>query len=217
MDCVLNAVEVRILGALIEKELTTPEYYPLSLNALVNAGNQKSNRDPIMNLTDEEAEKAIEVLRKERLAWRRGVAGARVSKYEHNLNSKYILNQAQLAIMGVLLLRGAQTPGEIRIRTARMHEFTSLEDVVQTLEALSKNEAGALAIELPRQPGHKESRYMHCMAGIPEVTELVHQRVLETGASSQERLDIVENEVAELRQKLIDLTTQFEAFRKSFE
>jgi hypothetical protein len=217
LDSVLTAIEARVLGSLIEKELTTPEYYPLSLNALVNACNQKSSREPVMNLTEEEVEKAVEVLRNEHLAWRRGIAGARVSKYEHNLNIKHELTLPQLAAMCVLLLRGPQTIGEIRLRTGRMHEFQSLEEVEKTLQELKVKAGGPLAAQLPLQPGRKEIRFMHCLSGAVEASG--ETRVLQPTPASplQSRIEVLENSVSELRVGLEGIKKQFEEFKKAFE
>jgi len=162
----LSATEARVLGALIEKEVTTPEYYPLSLNALTNACNQKNNREPIMALGEEEVRQALHGLEDDRLA--SAVRGdSRVPKYEHHLGEVFNFTRAETALICTLLLRGPQTPGELRGRTERMYRFDELSDVLSVLEKLSTREP-ALVKLLPRQPGTKEARYTHLLSGEPQ-------------------------------------------------
>src|ERR1700675_2229279 len=160
MDIVLNEVEARVLGSLVEKDITTPDYYPLSLNALVNACNQKNNRDPVMALEEDAVRAALDSLQAQRLAGPARGADSRVTKYEHRLQEVFNFDRREIAILCVLLLRGAQTPGELRGRAERMYRFEELEDVTATLDRLSQRQP-PLAAVLPRQPGTKESRYMH--------------------------------------------------------
>src|SRR5579862_9542375 len=160
----LDSVEVRVLGALIEKDITTPDYYPLSLNALVNACNQKNNRDPVMNLEEGAVRDALASLQEKRLAGPAGGADSRVTKYEHRLQEVYNFDRRETAVLCVLLLRGPQTPGELRGRTERMHRFEGLDEVQMALQRLAHREPPLAAI-LPRQPGTKESRYMHLFSG----------------------------------------------------
>jgi len=167
-NIVLNAVEVRVLGALIEKDATTPDYYPLSLNALVNACNQKSNRDPVMTLDEGAVRDALEGLHARGLAGPAGGADSRVTKYEHRVYDVLKLGRREVAVLCELLVRGAQTPGELRGRAERVHPFESIEDVHSTLQRLIQREPPLVAM-LPRQPGTKESRYAHLMAGEVEV------------------------------------------------
>src|ERR1700747_624192 len=162
----LSEVEVRVLGALIEKDITTPDYYPLSLNALVNACNQKNNRDPVMALNDAVVPEALESRQRQRLAGPASGADGRVTKYEHRLQEVFNFDRREIAIVCVLLLRGPQTPGELRGRTERMDHFDALEDVVSTLVRLALREAPLVCI-LARQPGTKEYRYMHLFSGEP--------------------------------------------------
>ncbi len=160
----LSPVEARVLGALIEKEITTPEYYPLSLNALVNACNQKNNREPVMALDDVEVRQALHGLETERLAG--AVRGdSRVSKYEHRCQEVFNFTRGEVAIMCVLLLRGPQTPGELRGRSERMYKFDELSDVQSVLQKLMTREPAPLVKVLPRQPGTKEARYAHLLSG----------------------------------------------------
>src|SRR5450755_652541 len=171
MNILLNQVETRVLGALIEKDVTTPDYYPLSLNALVNACNQKNNRDPVMNLDEEAVRQALNALQEKRLAGPTSSADSRVTKYEHRLQEVFNFTRGETAILCVLLLRGPQTPGELRGRTERMHRFEDLGDVQSTLQKLMQREP-PLAAVLPRQPGTKESRYAHLLSGEVEAEEL---------------------------------------------
>jgi len=161
---VLSATQARVLGALVEKEVTTPEYYPLSLNALINACNQRSNREPVMNLDEEAVRMALHRLDDLKLAGRSRASDGRVTKYEHWLGEAYNFSRAETALLCVLLLRGPQTPGELRGRTERMHTFDELTDVLAGLQKLMER-TPSLAAVLPRQPGTKESRYMHLLSG----------------------------------------------------
>jgi uncharacterized protein YceH (UPF0502 family) len=210
----LSDVEARVLGALIEKDITTPDYYPMSLNALVNACNQKNNRDPVMTLHEDAVRAALELLQRQRLAGPASGADGRVTKYEHRLQEVYNFDRREIAIVCVLLLRGAQTPGELRGRTERMYRFEELEDVLATIEKLSQREP-ALAAVLPRQPGTKESRYMHLFCGDAPVGEVMpaHTAV----ASGGDRVGLLENEVAELRREVGEMREAWVAFRKQFE
>src|SRR5271154_4411399 len=161
---ILNAVEVRVLGALVAKEITTPEYYPLSLNALANACNQKNNREPVMQLDEDEVRQALHRLEPHRLAGPRRGSDSRVTKYEHHLQEVFNFTRGETAVLCVLLLRGPQTPGELRGRTERMYRFEELEDVLATIEKLSERQPPLVAV-MPRQPGTKESRYMQLFSG----------------------------------------------------
>ncbi len=159
MELKLTPQEIRVLGVLLEKEMQTPDYYPLTLNALVNACNQKSSREPVMQLEEPDVEKAINGLKRHQLAWRMDSAYGRVSKYEHNVIVKWKLERNEMAALCVILLRGAQTVGEIKGRTKRMVDFNSLDEVGRALKKLSDNDSGALVSQLPREPGRKENRF----------------------------------------------------------
>ena len=161
---VLTAVQARVLGALVEKEVTTPEYYPLSLNALINACNQRSNREPVMALDEEQVRQALHGLEDLRLAGRARSAEGRVVKYEHWLGEAFNFSRAEVALLCVLLLRGPQTPGELRGRTERLHRFEEIADVLAALQKLMERTPPLAAI-LPRQPGTKEFRYAHLLSG----------------------------------------------------
>jgi uncharacterized protein len=187
----LDSTEVRVLGALLEKESTTPEYYPLSLNALVNACNQKSNRHPVVSYDDETVSNAIELLKTKRFA-ATILGGSRVAKYGQRFSETLNLGRRELALMCTLMLRGQQTLGELRDRSDRMHHFEDLSEVERALEHLNELK---LAVKLPRQPGQKESRYAHLLSG-----EVVAEEVASSEAApSSDRLTILEAEVAELR------------------
>jgi uncharacterized protein len=209
----LSDVEVRVLGALIEKDITTPDYYPLSLNALVNACNQKNNRDPVMMLDDEAVRGALDSLQAQGMAGSASGADSRVTKYEHRLQEVFNFDRREIAILCVLLLRGAQTPGELRGRAERMYRFETLEDVHGALDRLSQRQPPLVAV-LPRQPGTKESRYMQLFSGNAVPAEPA--RVAEN-PSSRDRLTILESEVAELKEQVAGIQEQLAAFRKQFE
>ena len=222
MDIQLNNIEVRVLGSLIEKEITTPEYYPMSLNALTNACNQKSNRDPVMDLSESDVQAAVDTLRDKRLSWQFSSAGARVPKFEHNLKSLFTLSKEEIAVLCVLMLRGPQTIGEIRTRTDRMCSFSSLEEAEHTIRNLIEREAGPFIAELPRQYGRKENRYMHLFAGMPEMSAIQEKYdtvrySTEKSVSSIDRIESLEAEVASLKTELSDLRSEFVEFKKQLE
>jgi uncharacterized protein len=212
----LSDVEVRVLGALIEKDITTPDYYPLSLNALVNACNQKNNRDPVMALDEDAVRASLESLQRQRLAGPASGADGRVTKYEHRLQEVFNFDRREIAILCVLLLRGAQTPGELRSRTERMYRFEELEDVHATLDRLSQREPALVAV-LPRQPGTKESRYMHLFSGSAAAVEAAPARTAHSPAADDDRIAFLESEVAELKREVADIRQQLATFRKQFE
>jgi uncharacterized protein YceH (UPF0502 family) len=216
---ILKEAEVRVLGALIEKEITTPDYYPLSLNALVNACNQKNNRDPVMSLGESDVAEALRGLQDKRLAGPAGGADSRVTKYEHRIQEVFNFTRAETAIICVLLLRGPQTPGELRGRTERMHRFEELSDVQSALQRLIEREPPLVKM-LPRQPGMKESRYAHLLAGEVEGWEAPTSNVVAASVRApghDGRVEQLEHEVAELRREIAELKQQVESFRKQFE
>jgi uncharacterized protein YceH (UPF0502 family) len=218
MEFKLTENEVRVLGSLIEKDITTPEYYPLSLNALVNACNQKSNRDPVMQLDEDAVRDALEGLQEQRLAGPARGADSRVTKYEQRLQEVFNFTRPEIAVLCVLLLRGPQTPGELRGRADRMHHFETLEDVQSALQKLMQREP-PLAKVLPRQPGTKESRYAHLLSGdVVEAEAPVQSRATaERNPVDAERISRLEGEVASLRGEVGELRDQMERFRKQFE
>ncbi|WP_305043781.1 YceH family protein [Geoalkalibacter sp.] len=219
MDLLLNDVEIRVLGCLLEKEMATPEYYPLTLNALTNACNQKSNRDPVMSLEDADVIRALDALRTRGLAMQ-SAEGVRVPRYRHTLAEKLHLEPPQLAVLAELLLRGPQTLGELRTRAERMQPLADLAVVEEILGELAEH-SPALATQLPRQPGQKENRYAHLLAGSPAVdtaprgvppeaarvqVTAVDQRI----AQLEEEVAALRLEIAELRQSMSDFRAQFE-------
>ena len=215
MDLLLNPVEARVLGALVEKDITTPDYYPLSLNALVNACNQKNNRDPVMNLDQDAVRDALAELGDRKLAGPAGGADSRVTKYEHRLQEMFNFTRGETAVVCVLLLRGAQTPGELRGRAERMHRFETLDEVQSTLQRLMQREP-ALVKLLPRQPGTKEARYIHLFSAVTE-DAVAAPMISATPDGDAGPLARMHAELEELRQEIANLKQQFAAFRRQFE
>ena len=214
----LNENEARILGSLVEKQLTTPEYYPLTLNALVNACNQKNNREPVMSLGEGAVSTSVELLRDRNLIYVFYGSTSRVPKYKHMLPSVYELEPSETAVMAVLLLRGPQTLGELRTRTERMHEFAGLGEVQETLDGLSRREE-PLVVKLPVLPGQKEARFAHTLSGEIDVEALAaaHPTRSAVAGASADRIAKLEEEVTRLREEVESLKTTFEEFRKQFE
>jgi uncharacterized protein len=212
----LNELEVRVLGSLIEKDITTPDYYPLSLNALVNACNQKNNREPVMALDEDSVRAAIESLQAKRLAGPASGTDSRVTKYEHRLQEVFNFDRRETAILCVLLLRGPQTPGELRGRAERMYRFEALDDVVATLDRLSQRQPPLVAM-LPRHPGTKESRYMHLLSRADIAVEHAVQQTPATLSKESPRLDNLEHEVAGLKREITEIRQQLLEFRKQFD
>ncbi len=214
MGIVLNQVEARVLGALIEKEITTPDYYPLSLNALVNACNQKNNREPMMTVDENTVRTALYNLQAKRLAGPASGADSRVTKYEHRIQEVFNFTRAETAIIDVLVLRGPQTPGELRGRTERMFRFEELSDVQATLQRLIERDPPLVKM-LPRQPGTKESRYAHLLSGDVEGWEAPAESSARSMESvDEDRVARLEREVAELKEAISDLRVQLETLKK---
>ena len=212
----LTAVETRVLGSLIEKDITTPDYYPLSLNALVNACNQKNNRDPVMTLDEVAVRDALSALQEKCLTGPASGADSRVTKFEHRLQEAFNFDRREIALICVLLLRGPQTPGELRSRTDRMYHFETLEDVVSTLDRLSHRDP-SLVLMLARQPGTKESRYMHLFSGEPPEGSVALAPSPVAASPDVDRLTKLEEEVSRLRADLSEVQQQLASFRKQFE
>ena len=217
----LSAFEARVLGALIEKQVTTPDYYPLSLNALVNACNQLTNREPVLSLDEQTVVRALDGLREKRLATQFSGAEARVAKYKHTLPDRLLVTPAELALICVLLLRGPQTVGELRTRTERLFAFDSLPEVEEALDSLSRRSPSPLVAKLPRAPGAKESRYAHLLSGPVEPAPTERPLPLEPATAAvraeNERIAALEREVALLRTQLDGLRAELAAFRRQFE
>ena len=214
MKVELTAIEARVIGCLIEKEVTTPDQYPLSLNALTNACNQKSNREPVMSLSEADVLDAVDALIERRLVSDESGFNSRVSKYQHRFcNTEFgdlKLTEQEKGIVCCLLLRGAQTPGEIRTRTNRLATFNDVKEVENVLEHLANDEKGPLVVKLPREAGKRESRYMHLFCGEVDVSELAVATTASSSAGS-ERITQLEQEVAELREELAALKEQVES------
>jgi hypothetical protein len=226
LNFTLTDIETRVLGSLVEKDITTPDYYPLSLNALVNACNQKNNREPVINLTEEEVRHALETLQEKRLAGPARGADSRVTKYEHLLQEVFNFTRGEIAVFCVMLLRGPQTPGELRGRTERMHHFETLDDVQFSLQRLIQRDPPLVKM-LTRQPGTKENRYAHLLAG--EIEESVERTLPSTPlraslsapprttSDDNNHISRLEEEIADLKTEIADLKQQFAEFRKQFE
>jgi uncharacterized protein YceH (UPF0502 family) len=213
----LHEIEVRVLGSLAEKEITTPDYYPLSLNALINACNQKSNRDPVMALDERAVTQALDSLNEKSLAGQVTSADSRVPKYAHRLQEVFNFDRREMAVLCVLLLRGPQTPGELRGRADRMYKFDDLEVVESALRHLMEREP-PLVKKLARQPGTKESRYAQLLAGDVEgwIAPAEAHPVAATGDQDEQRIARLETDVQSLRTEIADLRQQLEDFRKQF-
>ncbi|EPN9194291.1 YceH family protein [Enterobacter roggenkampii] len=203
----LNGTEARVIGCLLEKQVTTPEQYPLSVNAVTMACNQKTNREPVMNLSEHEVQDVLDALAKRHYLRTVSGFGNRVTKYEQRFcNSEFgdlKLSSAEVAVITTLLLRGAQTPGELRTRASRMHEFSDMQEVEQTLEGLAARENGPYVVRLAREPGKRESRYMHLFSG--EVDSSVKSSATDITAVDDDlvaRVEALEDEVAGLKQRL---------------
>jgi uncharacterized protein YceH (UPF0502 family) len=209
MTVLLTPFEARVLGSLMEKQATTPEYYPLSLNALVNACNQKNNREPVMQLDEDAVRQALHGLEDDHLAGVARGADSRVAKYEHHLGEVFNFTRGEAAVLCVLLLRGPQTPGELRARTERMHRFDQIEDVMAVVQKFMQREP-PLATALPRQPGTKEIRYAHLLSGEPEEGAPALPHGADGGSTDDSRLEQLESEVAALRQEIADLRAKIE-------
>lgn len=217
MTRLLTAAEIRVLGCLIEKEMATPEYYPMTINALVNACNQKSNRSPVVQFDEIIVAEALEALRPLGLATQ-SAEGGRAAKFCHNVYGKFRLDDPAMAILAELLLRGPQTTGELRQRASRMCPIESLDQVEEALEEMISHEE-KLVLKLPRQPGRKESRYAQLLAGEPEVDafEPAAPAAIQQVRAGNERIDQLENEVAGLKQEVEEIKAAFDTFRQQFE
>ena len=214
MTTILTDIETRVLGSLIEKQVTTPEYYPLTLNALTLACNQKNNRHPVTAYTENQVSEALETLREKNLAYVFYGSTSRVPKYKHVMPEVMHLSPAEMALMCVLMLRGAQTPGELRGNASRLYEFSSLEEVEAVLNGLISREDEPLVVRLPRQPGQKEVRFAHLLSGEVSVEALAVENERPSRQSAVERL---EQKVDALTAEVERLKEQFEQFRKQFE
>ncbi|HKV36126.1 MAG TPA: YceH family protein [Pyrinomonadaceae bacterium] len=210
MDPLLSPIEARVLGALVEKQISTPEYYPLTLNALTLACNQKNNRHPVTAYAENAVAQAVESLREKNLAYVFYGSSSRVPKYKHVMPEVLHLNAAETALMCVLLLRGPQTPGELRGNAARLHEFAGLDEIEQTLSGLITHEPDPMVVRLPRQAGQKEVRFAHLLSGEVAVEAIAEIERPATRQTLEQKIDALAAEVEKLK-------SQFEEFKKQFE
>jgi hypothetical protein len=214
VDITLTALEARVIGALIEKEITTPEQYPLSLNALVNACNQKSNREPVMELVEAQVQDTLDGLVKKHMVSEKTAFGSRVTKYRHRFcNTEFgslTFSPQELGILCVMLLRGPQTPGELRTRTSRLCRFEDVQEVEATLERLMQREDGPFVARLPREPGKRESRYMQLFSDTPESAGFPAGQDTTPAGEDAERLDRLEQLVIELFREVEDLRARLD-------
>ena len=217
---VLSEIEVRVLGALVEKQVTTPEYYPLTLNALTLACNQKNNRHPVTSYSENDVAQALETLREKNLTYVFHGSTSRVPKYKHVMPEVMHLNPPETAVMCVLMLRGPQTIGELRGHGGRLHTFTSLEEVDSTVNALTTHDPDPMVVRLPRQAGQKEARFAHLLSGAPaeEITsEAPAARPVSSRQSDRDRIEQLEETVTALKDEVQTLKQQFAEFKKQFE
>lgn len=212
----LTEVEARVVGCLVEKQLTTPEYYPLTLNALVAACNQKTNREPVVNYDERTVENALDNLREKNLVYVFYGSSSRVPKYKHMLPSVYELDEPETAVISVLMLRGAQTIGELNQRTGRLYEFSGLNEISDTLEGLMKRDE-PLVTKLERQIGQKEARYAHLLSGEIDVDAISNLREASGGQNRNDRIAELEREIENLRSEFNLFRQAFEDFKKQFE
>ena len=214
MSTILTDIETRVLGSLVEKQVTTPEYYPLTINALTLACNQKNNRYPVTSYTENQVQEAVERLREKNLAYVFYGSTSRVPKYKHVMPEVMHLSHPEVALMCVLMLRGAQTLGELRGNASRLHDFPGLEEVEQTLNALISRDEPLVA-RLPRQPGQKEGRFAHLLSGEINLEALAESE--RAAASAPSRRSSLEEKIEALTAEVASLKEQFEQFKKQFE
>ena len=212
----LDAVEARVLGCLIEKEITTPEYYTMTLNALINACNQKSNREPVVTFEEDDVSEGIDRLRQKQLVSSLTGGGNRVPKYGHRLQEKLNLGRREVALLCELLVRGPQTLGELKERAGRMHRFTDVDEVERCLQGLSQRAEQPFVRALPKLPGTKEPRWAHLLSGEPQIADFTEapDRIRSIAG---DRITELEGEVTSLRQRVVELEQQFARFKQQFE
>jgi len=221
MDILLNDVEARILGCLIEKKIATPDYYPITLNGLTHACNQKSNRNPVVDFDEKTVVRGLDSLREKKLSGVFYSAGSRVPKYEHNIERVLGTDEPETAILCELLVRGPQTFGELRSRASRLHEFATVDDVAEVIDSLMSREDGPMVVQLPRQSGRKEHRYAHLLCGQPAAEEEDVEAPVEAARvvvqAEEERIAKLEEQVESLWRELSALREEYETFREQFE
>ncbi len=217
MTTILNDIEIRVLGSLVEKQVTTPEYYPLTLNSLTLACNQKNNRNPVTSYSENEVAHALETLREKNLTYVFHGSTSRVPKYKHVMPEVMHLNPAEQALMCVLMLRGPQTIGELRGNSARLHEFSGLDDVDATVNSLISHDPEPLVVRLPRQAGQKEARFAHILSGEVPIETLSEEIAPARSRGREDRVAAMESEIETLKNEVAQLRGQFEGFKKQFE
>ena len=217
MTTILNDIEIRVLGALVEKQVTTPEYYPLTLNSLTAACNQKNNRNPVTSYSENEVAQALETLREKNLTYVFHGSTSRVPKYKHVMPEVMHLNPAELALMCALMLRGPQTTGELRSNSARLHEFSGLEEVDATINSLITHEPEPFVVRLPRQAGQKEARFAHLLSGEAPIEEAASEASHLRRGGREDRVAVLESEIEDLKGQIAQLREQFEGFKKQFD
>src|SRR5262245_34963568 len=218
MTTILTDIEARVLGSLVEKQVTTPEYYPLTLNSLTLACNQKNNRHPVTSYSEDQVAQALETLREKNLAYVFYGSTSRVPKYKHVMPEVLHLSHPELSLLCVLMLRGPQTPGELRGSASRLHPFNGLEEIEETLTGLLSHEGEPMVVRLARQPGQKEVRFAHLLSGEPEIdVSAVVERPVTAAPRRSEQLETLEQKVDRLTAEVEKLRVQFETFKKQFE
>jgi len=220
MELELNPIEERVLGCLIEKEMATPEYYPLTLNALVNACNQKSNRHPVMALDESTVEHALYEMRMtKKLAIEVTSSGSRVAKYKHNMAAHWNFSPAKMAILCELFIRGPQTPGDLRAHASRLHPMADAREVEEILQGLANHSDGPFVVHLPREPGKRERRWAHLFAGDPSehMEDISEPPAGSSSSFSDDQIAALESEISKLRDELDALKSAFESFKIKFE
>jgi uncharacterized protein YceH (UPF0502 family) len=221
MPALFNPVEARVLAALVEKQITTPNNYPLTLTSLATACNQKSNREPVTDLTEEEVVRALFNLREQNIAWEKAPAGSRVMKYSHDISQQFDFADRQLAVMCELMLRGPQTIGELRTHCERMHPLGDISQAAEVVQSLVDWPDSPLAVKLSKEPGRRESRYAHLLCGEPEISDdpvaVTPNAAVIAVRAENERIAALEAEVQQFRAEIDELTEQFAGFKKQFE
>ena len=221
MDVLFNPVEARVIATLVEKQITTPNNYPLTLTSLTTACNQKSNRYPVTDLTEEEVVRALFRLRELNIAWEKAPAGSRVMKYSHEISQQFEFSDPQLAVMTELMLRGPQTVGELRTHCERMHPLGDINQAADVVQSLVEYENRPLVVKLPREPGRRESRYAHLLCGEPEISDdpvdVAPNSAVMAVRAENERIAELETAVQQLQSEVADLNQQFAAFKEQFE
>jgi len=221
MEILHKPVEARVIATLVEKQITTPNNYPLTLTSLTTACNQKSNRHPVMDLTEEETARALYSLRERNIAWETAPAGSRVMKYSHEISRLLPLTDRQLAVLTELMLRGPQTIGELRTHCERMHPLGDITQAAEVVQSLIDDADSPRVVKLPREPGRRENRYAHLLCGEPDISDepvdIAPSAAVAAVRTENERIAELENQIGKLQQEVAELTEQFGKFKKQFD